>query len=65
MITLDLTARNAFNKKVHKQFLVVPLIDNLNIRIYSELLKTLESNYLMGQDKYLRDIFTTQKLLVK
>ena len=34
------------------------------MRIYSELVKTLENDYLMGQGNYPRDMATSQKILV-
>ena len=39
-------------------------VENINRRIYPELVKTLENNYIMGQDNYPRDMAPTQKLLV-
>ena len=43
---------------------MVLFIDNDNRRIYSELENTLENDYLMGQDKYPRDMETTHKQLI-
>ena len=55
---LESTAKKALKNEVRKRLMAVLFIDNSNSRIYSELLKTLENDYLMGQDKYPRDIAT-------
>ena len=56
--TLYPTAKKVLNNKVHTLFLVDPFIENINMRLYSDLLKTLKFNYLMGQGNYPRDIDT-------
>ena len=49
---------------MRKRVLSVLFIENSNRRIYSEIVKTLDNDYLMGQDNYPRDLATVQKLLV-
>ena len=49
---------------MHEWVLAFLFIDNSNRRIYSELVKKLANNYLVGQDKYPMDMATAQKLLV-
>ena len=61
---MDSTDKKAIKKKVRERLLAVLFIDNSNRIIYSGLLKILENDHLMGQDKYPRDMTTTQKLLV-
>ena len=56
--------KKVINNEVQKLLLAVLFIDNSNRIIYSGLLKILENDHLMGQDKYPRDMTTTQKLLV-
>ena len=43
---------------------MVLFIENANRRIYSNVLKTLENNYLMGQDNYKMCMATSQKILI-
>ena len=61
---LDSTAYKALKNKVRKWVLAFLFIDNSIRRIYSDLVKTLENDYLMGQDKYTRDMVTAQNHLV-
>ena len=49
---------------MRERVLAVLFIENSNRRIYSEIVKTLENDYLIGQDKYPRDMATAQKILV-
>ena len=65
VIHLDSTAKKELKNEVLERILTVLFIDNSNRRIYSELVKTLENDYSMGQDNYPRDTATAQKLLVK
>ena len=64
VIHLDSTAKKELKNEVLERILTVLFIDNSNRRIYSELVKTLENDYSMGQDNYPRDIATALKLLV-
>ena len=61
---LDSTATKALNNKVCGRVLAVIFIENISRRIYYELVKTIENDYLMGQDNYPRYMVTIQKLLV-
>ena len=61
---LDSTAKKWLKNEVCVWVLAVIFIDNGNRRIYSELVKTLENEYLVGQDNYPRDMSTTLKLMV-
>ena len=61
---LKSTANKALKNEVREWVLTVLFIDNSNRRIYSELVKTLENDYIMGQDNYPRDMATAMKLLV-
>ena len=64
VIQLDSTTKKALKNEVHEWVLVVLFIDNFNRRIYSELVKTHENDYLVGQDNYPRGMATAQKLLI-
>ena len=55
---LGSTAKKALKNEVCELVLEVLFIDNSNKRIYSELVKTLENDYLMGQDNYPRYLAT-------
>ena len=61
---LDYTAKKAPKNKVREQLLAVIFVDNTNRRIYSELVKNLENDYIMSQNNYQRDMATSKKLLV-
>ena len=62
---LESTAKKDLKNNMRERVLEVIFIKNDNRRIYSELVKTHENDYLMGQDNYPRDTATAQKLLVK
>ena len=47
---LDTTDKKPINNKVIERVMVVLFIENDNRRVYSEIVRTLENNYLMGQD---------------
>ena len=55
---MNSTTKKSLKNEVREQVLVVLFIDNSNKRIYSELVKTLENDYLMGQDNYPRYLAT-------
>ena len=49
---LESTSKKALNNEVRERVPAVLFIDNDNMRIYSELVNTLENNYFMGQNNY-------------
>ena len=61
---MDSTTKKSLKNEVRKRVLAVLFIENANRRIYYETMKTLENDYLMGQEKYPRDMDTIHKLLV-
>ena len=56
--------KKALKNKVRQWVLAVLFIENKNRKVYSELVKTLEDDYLMGKEKYTRDMATPNNLLV-
>ena len=58
VIQLESAATKPLKNEVRERVLAVLFIDNSNKMIYYELVKTLEDDYLMGQDKYPRDMAT-------
>ena len=56
---LESTAKKVLKNEVRERVLAIIFIDNSNMRIYSELVKTLDNAHLMGQEKYPRDMATT------
>ena len=46
---MDSTAKKALMNEVHERLPAVLFIENANRRMHSELVKTLENYYLMGQ----------------
>ena len=61
---LESRAKKALNNKVSERVMKVLFMDNANRIIFSELVKTLEKNYLMGKYNYPSDMTITQKLMV-
>ena len=61
--TTDLTVKKEVKNEAHRRVMAFLFIKNANRRLYSETLKTLKNDYLMGQDNYPRDMNTSQKLL--
>ena len=61
---LESTAKNELKNKVCGRGLAFLFIDNYNRRIYSEIVKTLKNDYLMGQENYPMYMAITNNLLV-
>ena len=61
---MDSTYKKSLKNKVRKRILVVLFIDNFNSRIYSEIVNTLENDYLVGRGNYPRDMATAHKIQV-